>query len=312
MQTDSAGGCRKRGLGLALVLLVSLHGCKERPSADEIRKAELERILRDVFLQERSEELRNAVTKAAREYRELTAESPDGLRLIANAFRSAGDLRATLDVLQTLITRGQADRNDRFHAIDLLLMLSQKNQIVIDDATYQTNLRWLRRELEDKSLTCYRSLTFVKWTDGHPEALEAIELAFGRCPVEVNRAELFRRRFELRHNPEDACDAVVHGKNSESELARRCVEGGSPGWKVEVAKAALGQDAAARLRSAINASDVTSHVLMEFAQTSAVSQEETCAAIARAERIELRWDQPSTVGAFAELRRQRSCNKRRE
>ena len=125
---------RTRGYGLALVLLVSLHGCREKPSVEEVRKAELERILRDVFLQERSEELRNAVTKAAREYRELTAESPEALRLIINAFRSAGDLRATLDVLQTLIARGQASRDDRFQAIELLLMLSQRNQIVIDDA----------------------------------------------------------------------------------------------------------------------------------------------------------------------------------
>lgn len=308
MQTGSAARCGKRGLGLTLIFLLLLLGCREQPSADQIRKAELERILRDVFLHERSEELRNAVTKAAREYRELTAESPEGLRLIVNAFRSAGDLRATLDVLQTLIARGQADRYDRFHAIDLLLMLSSSNQIVIDDATYQTNLKWLRRALEDTSLTCSRNLTFVHWTEGHPEALEAIELAFGRCPVEVNRAELFGRRFELQHKPEDACDAVVHGTRSESELARVCVERGSPGWKVEVAKAALGQDAPARLRWAVNTSNVTSHVLKEFVRTSAVSQEETCAAIARAERIELRWDQPSTVGAFAELRRQRSCN----
>ncbi len=121
---------------------------------------------------------------------------------------------------------------------------------------------------------------------------EAIELAFGRCPVEVNRADLFRRRFELQHKPADACDAVVHGLNSEWELARLCVEGGSPGWKVEVAKATLGQDAPARLRSAINASDVTSHALLEFVRTSGVSHEETCAAIARAERVELRWQQP--------------------
>ena len=249
-----------------------------------------------------------AVTKTAREYRELTGDSPDGLRQVVMTLRAVGDHMAALDVLQTLVRRGQASRGDRFEAIDLLLMLSRKNQIVIDDATYQANLKWLRRELEDKSLTCYRNLTFVGWTDGHPEALETVELAFGRCPVEVNRAELFRRRFELQHKPADACDAVVHGMNSESELARLCVERGSPGWKVEVAKAALGQDAPARLRWAINTSDVTSHVLMEFVRTSAVSQEETCAAIARAERIELRWDQPSTVGSFNELRRQRSCN----
>jgi hypothetical protein len=312
MQTRSTAWRTKPRISLALVSLLSLVGCREKPSADQIRKAELERIMRDAWFAERSEALRGAVTKAAREYRELTADSPDGLRQVAITFNAVGDHRAALDVLQTLVKRGQASRDDRFETIDLLLMLSQKNQIVIDDATYQTNLKWLRRELEDESLSCYRNLTFVSWTEGHPEALEAIELAFGRCPVEVNRAELFRRRFELQHKPEDACDAVVHGMNSESEVARLCVEGGSPGWKVEVAKAALGQDAPARLRSAINASDVTSHVLMEFVRTSAVSQEETCAAIARAERIELRWDQPSTVGSFDELRRQRSCNKRLE
>ena len=312
MRTRSIAGRTKLRSSLALVLLLFLVGCREKPSADQIRKAELERVLRDAWFAEPSEALRNAVTRTAREYRELTADSPDALRQVVMALNAAGDHRAALDVLQTLIKRGQASREDRFEAIELLLRLSEKDQIVIDDATYLTNLKWLRRELENESLGCYRNLTFVSWTDGHPEALEAIELAFGRCPVEVNRAELFKRRFELQHKPEDACNAVVHGMNSESELARLCIEGGSPGWKVEVAKAALGQDAPARLRSAINASDVTSHVLLEFVWTSAVSQEEMCAAIARAERIELRWDQPSTVGAFAELRRQRSCNKRLE
>jgi hypothetical protein len=295
---------------IELVLLVLLLGCGQKKpiSADEVRRTEVEEFLRDTRRGlDRSEERRAAVKNAAREYRELTAENPNALRIIASAFRSVGDRESELEVLRTLIVRGQAEREDRFHAIDLLRQMSWDDQIIIDDATYQTNLAWLRRELTSED-SCTRNLILVRWTEAHPEALESIQLVLDRCRAEVNRADLFRRRFEIQHRPQDACDAVVNGSSHE-DLATVCVEQGTPGWKVEVSKAILGQDKQARLRRAIQAEDVTSFVLMEFVDTVAESREETCAALARARTIELGWLGPAFVDAkFDHLKRERGCS----
>jgi len=296
---------------IELVLLVLLLACgqKKALSADEVRRTEIEEFLRDTRRSsERSEEKRAAVKSAAREYRELTAEDPNALRNIASAFRSVGDRESELEVLRALIVRGQAEREDRFHAIDLLLQMSGDDQIIIDDATYQTNLAWLRRELTSED-SCTRNLILVHWTEAHPEALESIQLVLDRCRAEVHRADLFRRRFEIQHRPQDACDAVVNGSSHEKDLATVCVEQGTPGWKVEVSKAILGQDKQARLRRAIQAEDVTSSVLMEFVYTVAESREETCAVLARARSIESGWLSRAFVDAkFDHLKRERGCS----
>ncbi len=284
----------------ALIILCFVACGGHRTSTKDEVRTRLEQVLRQ-------EQGREAVTAAAREYREQMAEEPDALRLIAGAFERIGDRPAAIETLRTLIVRGQATSADRYQAIDILLTSVSEDRAVLDDATYRTNLEWMQRE-QQRQRECRRAITLARWAQGHPEELATNTAALDVCKQESRRADLFRARANLTKDPNDACQAVVHG---DPELAQRCVDAGS-GWRVEVAKAVLGQDAQAHLKNAIISPDVTSYVLTLFARTPNVAPSDACRALARAQDLELRSaddaaNRSATIGRFEGLKRDRGC-----
>lgn len=301
-----------QGLLRVQVVAVMLAGIGCRGSVEQPdRGAQLERTLLEA---PRSEAGRATVKVAAAEYRELMAEAPEALRTIAKAFYLTGDKRSALDVLGTLIVRGQATTSDRLRAIELLDALNADGQLPIDAQTYQTNLDWLLSHL-DREPRCDTFQMLVSWTFRHPEEGTAIDRALEACTDDTRQRALYERRAEMHGSTaaEDACDAVVRGSNKTS-LAQLCAEAGGTPWKVDVAKASLGQEPLVRLRRAASAAGATSFVLVQFAsQASGVSSQEACAALERAERIEMAWrsgdeyNQGFVRGRFAPMKRGRDC-----
>ncbi|MBA3462040.1 MAG: hypothetical protein H0T46_18920 [Deltaproteobacteria bacterium] len=253
-----------------------------------------------------------AVATAAREYRELMAEKPDALRLVAQAYSRIGDRRAAIDTLTTLISRGQATRDDRFRAIELLLLMAGDGRTVIDEATYRTNLEWMHRELRGEP-ECSRWMKLVDWTQGRSEELASIDAALAVCKREGRRGQLFQARAKLTRDREDACQAIVRGTYN-LEHAQQCADGGT-GWQVEVAKALLGQDPQTRLMSVLESPEITSFVLALYADTPGVEQAEACKALKRALGIEFRnttsedvYLRAEATGRFESAMRRHGCS----
>lgn len=246
---------------------------------------------------------REAVERAAAEYRELRAEHPDALRTIADAYQRISDEAAELAVLRTLIVRGQATSSDKLRALRVALELD-----TVDDKTYAAGLTWLDEALVTDPW-CASFALLVQWTAGRPEHDASIERALAGCPRDHERAAWFALRAERSGDAEDACNAVVHGEHA---LARRCITGGRVPWKLAVARAMLEAEPSKQLAGALTASEITPHVLLMYAAAPAVPRDDACAALARARTIETGWlpragSEAGIAGRYAALRQQRSC-----
>ena len=280
---------------IVVACLVTTMSCGKRAAAPD-RRAELERKLRE----ESGEPLRAAAT----EYRELMAEQPDALRKIADAYGLRGERAARVEVLRTLILRGQDTRDERLKALELAHELGR-----VDDAMYQTGLGWLRTSLA-REPWCATFAQLVTWTEGHPEHTQAIEEALAGCPRDSERAAWWTARARAPDAAADAaCQAVSYG---ESTLAEQCLASGATGWRVDVATALRDDDRVGHLRAAAQAPDVTAYVLLELARTPGVPVAEACAALARARTIEVGWlpragDASAIEGRYRGLRQAASC-----
>ena len=288
---------------LRFVIVVALAACgSKRSSNQEDERARLEDTLR-------REQSRAAVKDAARAYRELMGEAPEALHLVADAFERVGDRQGAIETLQTLVARGHANREHRFRLIDLFLLSTSEERREIDAATYQTNLEWLQRELQGVR-ECARWMTLVAWTHRRPEEDRSISAALEVCKDDSRRAELFRARAALTKDPEDACQAVVHGA---PDLADQCAAAGA-GWRRDVADALLGRNVREKLTNAIASREATPYVLTLFARTPEIPVSEACSALTRAEEVELGWSpkdpghRAATLGRYEVLKRDRGCS----
>jgi hypothetical protein len=259
---------------LAAALSLAL-GCGKPEPKKPDRKAELEQLLKQGTRQE--------VAAAAKEYRELSGESPESLRTIASAYLRISDETAELEVMRALVSRGQGTNDDRRRVLELAA-----DRAKTDDALYQTGITWLKEILE-KEPWCDTYAQLVDWTKGRQEQAAALEQALAGCPRDTERARWFTMRAAQSGNPdpsEDVCSAVAHGA---TDLASRCAIEGKTAWKVAVAKAILDQEAIPNLRMALTSPDATPFVMVRFAQTPGVPREEACSTLARARNVEKRW-----------------------
>ncbi|MDQ3365155.1 MAG: hypothetical protein M3680_06985 [Myxococcota bacterium] len=261
---------------LALLACFGLWSCGDRQVGEgpADRRAALERQLR--------EQAGEPLLETARAYRELRAEHPDALRVVAEAFGRRGEREARFEVLRTLIMRGQGTVDDRLVALDLALELGR-----VDEATYASGLGWLDEALAAEPW-CQTFELRVRWTVGRAEHERAIEQGLAGCPRDQERARWLALRVAAGSAPGTgvACEAVVHGA---VELARTCIDHGTPGWQQEVARALLDDDRPRRLAAAGREPDVPVFVLLELARTPEVPVAERCAALAAAQRRELGW-----------------------
>lgn len=272
-------------------------GDDRSPARTPDRRAELERRLR--------EEAGDPLHAAATEYRELMGEHPDALRTIADAYARRGERAAQFEVLRSVIMRGAGTTADRLTAIELARTLGK-----VDAATYTAGLGWLEQALAEEPW-CRTFAQLVVWTEGRPEHAAAIDRALAGCPRDLERAGWYASRAARPGggDPEDVCQAVVHG---EVELARACVDRGGPGWRQGVARAMLGEDPAGNLVAAARVPEVTAFVLLRLANTPGVPVAERCAALARARAIELGWlptagAASAVEGRYAALRASAAC-----
>jgi hypothetical protein len=282
---------------LTVAVYVCLIGCGRdtgAPSHDE-RVAQLKRRL--------SEDVGLQLAAAATEYRKLVGETPDALRTIAAAHRRAREDDAELEVLRTLVIRGQATSDDRVRAVRLLSTRK------VDDRAYRIGLKWLS-EATLQEPRCTTFALMVEWTDGHQEHDATIDLALSSCPREYERGEWFASRALKLRESADACDAVVNGR---VDLAPLCIDGAkAEPWKIDAARGLTGNDRPIRLRNASAAKQATAFVLRELASTPGIARDEACAALTRAQAIELAWvgigGERSTIeGRYAALRQAASC-----
>lgn len=282
-----------RTLAIACLFIVACNSKGSRSSDNRLR--ELERRLH--------EDVGESLKAVAAEYRELTGEKPDALRKIAAAHRRATERVEEFGVLRTLIIRDAATTDDRLRAVELLTLTER----VIDDKTYQTGLGWLNAAAE-REPWCATFDQLVRWTQGHPEQEATIDRALAGCPRDYEQAKWHALRVPTL-GADAACDAVVHG---ELTLAQRCIDNGQSGWKVEVAKAVVGDKPLERLQAVSAAPNVTAFVLLLLAKAPGVSRDLACASLARAESIEVGWlpragGQSGIDGRYSALRKEAAC-----
>lgn len=301
-----------RAITFALLACNLACGSGDKPqNRTEQRRAALEAVLDDLPLGDAGVIDRQVLETAAREYRALMGDSAEALHVIAKAWRRVGDETAELEIWRTLIQRGHATREDRFHAIRIILSLRLKGDAsYFDDATYRANLVWLRRELENDR-ECKHHLLLAVWTLGRNEELAAIDQALRMCRDEIDRLVLHERRHVLLGRPEDACDAIVNG-SGDRELGHRCLKAPSS-WKTQFARVVVQHASPETLRSIVNEPGITSHVL-EFFALWTVSDTDACAALDRAKEIQLGWDDNEPDPAMVDSRldaakRVRSCRR---
>jgi hypothetical protein len=218
---------------------------------------------------------------AAHRYHELIWDDPEEVRYVAGALSVNDDPRGAIAVLRVLIAQGQATSADRFRAISLMINAANENKIVIDDVMYQSNLAWLRRELEGSS-DCHGWWYLMTWTSTHNEEILSIDGALENCKDDWYRGMFYVRRAWLRDSREDACFAIAVGWYTKA-LAPQCIEARDGGWRVEFAKALLARDEErlASLRRVIAHPDLTDFALVIFATQPGVTRKEACAAISR-------------------------------
>jgi hypothetical protein len=280
---------------LVFLVLAAACGNKGPTSPPDSRLVELERVLRQGG--------RDVVRSAAAEYRELRAEHPDALRTVADAYARLGDEAAEFETVRTLVVRGQGMSEDKARALRLALELE-----LVDETMYRTGLTWLEEMLNHEPY-CATFALLVDWTNGRPEHRETLDRGLAGCPRDQERARWFALRAARSDSAEDACNAVVHGHH---QLAERCLESETLGWRVGVARAMREGRVYEHLIPARSAPDVTVFVLRMYAASPDVPRDEACAALARAQEMEISWlpragHEAAIAARYDALRKQRGC-----